>query len=138
MAGHLLRRLFAEAIGTTPLIVFGPGSVVAALFVGKSRLGHAGTGPVSLLRNDRSGRPRVRRHLRRVSIRPSPPHSPWAGVLLAEIPDHLVARLVGGLLVVAVFGAGGRAGPINFPITASPARFREPGGQGGGGGRRTA
>jgi glycerol uptake facilitator protein len=42
------RRLCAEAIGTALLIVFGPGSVVAALALGDGELDYAGLGMVAL------------------------------------------------------------------------------------------
>lgn len=44
----LVRRLTAEALGTALLIVFGPGSVVAALSVGGGELDYAGLGMISL------------------------------------------------------------------------------------------
>ncbi len=48
MAPALARRLAAEAIGTALLILFGPGSVVAALRVGDGELDYAGLGMISL------------------------------------------------------------------------------------------
>jgi len=42
------RRLAAEALGTALLILFGPGSVVAALRVGDGELDYAGLGMISL------------------------------------------------------------------------------------------
>jgi glycerol uptake facilitator protein len=44
----LVRRLAAEAVGTGLLIVFGPGSVVAALAVGKGSLDYAGLGVIGI------------------------------------------------------------------------------------------
>lgn len=48
MSGSLARRCAAELIGTTLLIVFGPGSVVAALRVGDGSLEYAGLGMIAL------------------------------------------------------------------------------------------
>lgn len=48
MDASLGRRLSAEALGTALLIVFGPGSVVAALTVGDGELDYAGLGMISL------------------------------------------------------------------------------------------
>lgn len=48
MDGSLWRRSTAELIGTALLIVFGPGSVVAALYVGDGELDYAGLGMISL------------------------------------------------------------------------------------------
>lgn len=48
MDATLVRRLCAEAIGTALLIVFGPGSVVAALYLGGGELDYAGLGMISL------------------------------------------------------------------------------------------
>lgn len=48
MDGMLVRRLAAEAMGTALLVLFGAGSVVAALTVGDGSLDYAGLGFVSL------------------------------------------------------------------------------------------
>lgn len=48
MDATLPRRLAAEALGTALLILFGPGSVVAALYLGDGELDYAGLGMVSL------------------------------------------------------------------------------------------
>ncbi|MGN9844971.1 MIP/aquaporin family protein [Nonomuraea sp. H19] len=48
MVGDLPRRLAAEAIGTMLLVLFGAGSVVAALVFGSGRLDYAGLGIISL------------------------------------------------------------------------------------------
>ncbi len=48
MQASLLRRLFAEFVGTGLLVLFGAGSVVAALTVGSGRLDYAGLGIVAL------------------------------------------------------------------------------------------
>ena len=48
MDSSLTRRLAAEALGTALLIVFGPGSVVAALRVGGGQLDYAGLGIIAL------------------------------------------------------------------------------------------
>ena len=48
MPPALGRRLLAEAIGTALLVVFGPGSVVAALTVGRGSLDYAGLGMIGL------------------------------------------------------------------------------------------
>ena len=48
MDSSLIRRLAAEAVGTALLIVFGPGSVVAALQLGGGQLDYAGLGIIAL------------------------------------------------------------------------------------------
>ncbi|NUW42048.1 MIP/aquaporin family protein [Nonomuraea rhodomycinica] len=48
MVGDLPRRLVAEAIGTLLLVLFGAGSVVAALIMGKGELTYAALGFISL------------------------------------------------------------------------------------------
>ncbi|MEV2273746.1 MIP/aquaporin family protein [Nonomuraea africana] len=48
MVGDLPRRLVAEAIGTMLLILFGAGSIVAALVIGNGQLDYAGLGIISL------------------------------------------------------------------------------------------
>ncbi|MBB2910512.1 glycerol uptake facilitator protein [Streptosporangium becharense] len=111
MVGHLSRRMLAEAIGTMLLIVFGPGSVVAALLVGGGRLDYAGVGVIALsfavivavviyAFGSTSG----------AHINPAVTVSlavgrrfPWR-----EVPFYIAAQLagavVGGLLIVGIFG----------------------------------
>ena len=48
MTHSLVRRCTAEAVGTALLIVFGPGSVVAALRLGEGSLDYAGLGMIAL------------------------------------------------------------------------------------------
>ncbi|RZU34225.1 MIP/aquaporin family protein [Blastococcus saxobsidens] len=48
MSGSLGRRCAAELVGTALLVVFGPGSVVAALTVGGGELDYAGLGMIAL------------------------------------------------------------------------------------------
>ncbi len=48
MDGSLVRRCAAELLGTALLMVFGPGSVVAALAIGGGELDYAGLGMISL------------------------------------------------------------------------------------------
>jgi glycerol uptake facilitator protein len=111
MAPDLGRRLVAETIGTTLLVVFGAGSVVAALTLGNGELNYAGLGMIALAFGlvvaiviyafgTTSG----------AHINPAVSFSlalrgrfPWP-----EVPPYVVAQLlgavVGGLLIVAVFG----------------------------------
>ena len=48
MSGSMVRRCAAELVGTTLLIIFGPGSVVAALRLGNGTLDYAGLGMIAL------------------------------------------------------------------------------------------
>jgi len=48
MSGSLGRRCAAELVGTALLVVFGPGSVVAALTIGGGELDYAGLGMIAL------------------------------------------------------------------------------------------
>ena len=48
MSADPVRRLLAEAIGTAILVVFGAGSVVAALTLGGGELDYAGLGMVAI------------------------------------------------------------------------------------------
>jgi glycerol uptake facilitator protein len=107
----LPRRLAAEALGTGLLILFGPGSVVAALRVGGGELDYAGLGIIGLsfglvvalviyAFGSTSGahiNPAVTVAL--ASTR----RFPWR-----EVGPYVVAQLVGavlgGLLIVAAFG----------------------------------
>jgi glycerol uptake facilitator protein len=111
MASHLLRRLLAEAIGTMLLIVFGPGSVVAALFMGKGRLDYAGIGFISL-----SFAVIVAVVIYAFGSTSGAHINPAVTIALAvgrrfswrEVPLYIVAQLigavVGGLLIVGIFG----------------------------------
>jgi glycerol uptake facilitator protein len=107
----LPRRLVAEAIGTGLLILFGPGSVVAALAVGDGVLDYAGLGIIGLsfglvvalviyAFGSTSGahiNPAVTVTLAATG------RFPWR-----EVGPYVVAQLVGaalgGLLIVAAFG----------------------------------
>ena len=48
MTAQLARRLLAELVGTALLVVFGAGSVVAALKVGNGTLDYPGLGMIAL------------------------------------------------------------------------------------------
>jgi glycerol uptake facilitator protein len=48
MAPQFSRRLLAELVGTALLVVFGAGSVVAALTMGGGTVDYAGLGMISL------------------------------------------------------------------------------------------
>jgi glycerol uptake facilitator protein len=54
MSADLPRRLLAEAIGTGILVMFGAGSVVAALTFGGGELDYAGLGMVAMCSGWRS------------------------------------------------------------------------------------
>jgi glycerol uptake facilitator protein len=121
----LPRRLAAEALGTGLLILFGPGSVVAALAVGGGDLDYAGLGIIGLsfglvvalviyAFGSTSGahiNPAVTVAL--ASTR----RFPWR-----EVGPYVVAQLVGavlgGLLIVAAFGTASVAvsnvGAVSF------------------------
>lgn len=111
MDGSLVRRCGAELLGTALLIVFGPGSVVAALILGEGELTYAGLGMIALAFGlvvalviyafgSTSGA-----HI-----------NPAVTIVLSctgrfpvrEVPAYVLAQLVGsllgGLLVVAAFG----------------------------------
>ena len=112
MAPELSRRLLAELIGTALLVVFGAGSVVAALRLGHGTLDYPGLGMIALAFGlviaiviygfgTTSGahiNPAVSISLAAVR------RFPWR-----EVPAYVAAQLVGavlgGLLIVAVFGA---------------------------------
>jgi glycerol uptake facilitator protein len=107
----LSRRLVVEALGTGLLILFGPGSVVAALTVGGGELDYAGLGMIALsfglvvalviyAFGSTSGchiNPAVTLALAATR------RFPWR-----EVGPYVVAQLVGavfgGLLIVAAFG----------------------------------
>jgi glycerol uptake facilitator-like aquaporin len=110
MAGHLLGRLFAEAMGTagtTPLIAPGPGSAVAVLLRGKGRLDHAGTGFISL-----SSVVIVLVVIYAFGSGSGARANPAVTIALAvgrrfswrEVPDSPVAQFVGGFRTAAIFG----------------------------------
>jgi glycerol uptake facilitator protein len=113
MSPDLGRRLLAELVGTTLLVLFGAGSVVAALRAGGGRLDYAGLGMIALAFalviavaiyafGNTSGahiNPAVTIAL--VGRRRFP---------ASEAPPYIVAQLLGGflgaLLIVATFGKG--------------------------------
>jgi glycerol uptake facilitator protein len=111
MVGDLPRRLVAEIIGTALLVLFGAGSVVAALLFGRGQLDYAGLGFISLsfavvvaiviyAFGDTSG----------AHINPAVTIGLAAGRRFPwrEVPFYVAAQLVGafagGLLIVAAFG----------------------------------
>lgn len=112
MPPALARRLAAEAIGTALLIVFGPGSVVAALRVGDGTLDYAGLGMISL-----SFGLVVALVIYAFGSTSGAHINPAVTVVLAvtgrfpwrEVAPYVVAQLlgaaVGGLLIVAAFGS---------------------------------
>jgi glycerol uptake facilitator protein len=111
MSAHLMRRVLAELTGTSLLVFFGAGSVVAAIIAGNGQLDYAGLGVIGLAFGlvvavivyafgTTSGahvNPAVSIALAVVR------RFPWR-----EVPAYLVAQLagavLGGLLVVVVFG----------------------------------
>lgn len=112
MSGSLVRRCGAEFVGTALLIVFGPGSVVAALLVGDGTLDYAGLGMIALsfglvvalviyAFGSTSGahiNPAV------TVVLAATGRFPWRDVgpyVLAQ----LLGALVGGLLLVGAFGS---------------------------------
>lgn len=111
MDSSLARRLLTEAIGTGLLIVFGPGSVVAALALGGGSLDYSGLGVIALsfglvvavviyAFGTTSGahiNPAVTLALA-VTRR-----FPWRDVV-PYVGAQLVGGALGGLLVVAAFG----------------------------------
>jgi glycerol uptake facilitator protein len=121
----LPRRLAAEVIGTGLLIIFGPGSVVAALAVGDGQLDYAGLGMISLsfglvvalviyAFGTTSGahiNPAV------TLVLAATRRFPWR-----DAGPYVVAQLVGsalgGLLIVAAFGTASvdvsAAGSVSF------------------------
>jgi glycerol uptake facilitator protein len=115
MSSVLLRRLLAELIGTALLVLFGAGSVVAALVVGEGKLEYAGLGMIAFSFGlivaiviygfgTTSG----------AHINPAVTISlaaarrfPWRDVP-AYVAAQLAGAVLGALLVAAMFGA--RAG----------------------------
>jgi glycerol uptake facilitator protein len=107
----LARRLVTEAVGTGLLILFGPGSVVAALAVGDGALDYAGLGIIGLsfglvvalviyAFGSTSGahiNPAVTLALAATR------RFPWREVA-PYMAAQLVGAVLGGLLVVAAFG----------------------------------
>ena len=111
MDASLPRRLAAEAVGTGLLIIFGPGSVVAALAVGDGGLDFAGLGIIGL-----SFGLVVALVIYAFGTTSGAHINPAVTVALAatrrfpwpEVVPYVVAQLVGavlgGLLVVACYG----------------------------------
>jgi glycerol uptake facilitator protein len=113
MDSSLIRRLAAEAVGTALLIVFGPGSVVAALRLGGGELDYAGLGMIALsfglvvaiviyAFGTTSGahiNPAVTVALAATR------RFPWRDVA-PYIAAQLLGALCGALVVLALFGAG--------------------------------
>ncbi|MFI7454890.1 MIP/aquaporin family protein [Nonomuraea sp. NPDC049714] len=123
MVGDLPRRLVAEAIGTMLLVIFGAGSVVAALLMGDGELTYAGLGFISLsfavvvaiviyAFGTTSGA-----HINpAVTIALAAGRRfPWSEVL-PYIVAQLVGAFAGGLLIVGGFGR--RAADLGTGLTA--------------------
>ena len=112
MDASLSRRLVTEAVGTGLLILFGPGSVVAALALGDGALDYAGLGIIGLsfglvvavviyAFGSTSGahiNPAVTVALAATR------RFPWREVA-PYVAAQLVGAVLGGLLVVAAFGS---------------------------------
>ena len=125
MPGSIGRRCAAEMIGTALLIVFGPGAVVAALYVGGGELDYAGLGMVSLsfglvvaiviyAFGTTSGahiNPAVTVALAATGRFPWRDTGPY-------VAAQLLGSVLGGLVVVGVFGTGavdlGNVGGVAF------------------------
>jgi len=113
MSYPLGRRLVAEGIGTALLILFGPGSVVAALTVGGGDLDYAGLGFIALAFGIVVAA--VIYGFGAVSgahINPAVTFSlavtgrfPWRE-FVPYVSAQLVGAAAGGLLIVAAFGTG--------------------------------
>jgi len=113
MAVQLSRRLLAEMVGTALLVLFGAGSVVAALKLGKGNVDYPGVGMIAFAFGlviaiviygfgTTSGahiNPAVSISLAVVR------RFPWREVP-AYVASQLLGGVLGGLLIVAVFGAG--------------------------------
>ena len=112
MSTDLPRRLLAEFVGTTLLVVFGAGAVVAALEVGQGQLNYAGLGIIGLsfalviaavvyMFGTTSG----------AHINPAVTFSlavvrrfPWVEVI-PYFAAQLVGALLGAVLINAIFGS---------------------------------
>jgi glycerol uptake facilitator protein len=112
MSASLLRRLVAEFVGTGLLVLFGAGSVVAALELNRGRLDYAGLGIISLAFGLV-----VALVIYAVGTTSGAHINPAVTVALAtarrfrwaEVAPYVVAQLlgalVGGLLIVAYVGS---------------------------------
>ena len=112
MSASLLRRLLAEFVGTGLLVLFGAGSVVAALQLNRGRLDYAGLGIISLAFGLV-----VALVIYAVGTTSGAHINPAVTVALAaarrfrwaEVGPYVVAQLlgacVGGLLIVAFVGS---------------------------------
>jgi glycerol uptake facilitator protein len=112
MNASLGRRLLAELVGTTLLVIFGAGALVAALQVGQGKLDYAGLGIVGFsfalviaaviyMFGSTSGahiNPAVTVSLAVVR------RFPWREVL-PYVVAQLAGAAIGGVLVVAIFGS---------------------------------
>jgi glycerol uptake facilitator protein len=123
MSADPLRRLLAEAIGTAILVLFGAGSVVAALTLGGGELDYAGLGMVAITFalaialaiyafGNTSGahlNPAVSVSLAAVG------RFPWS-----EVPAYIGAQLAGGLVGAALIWAafGGNAVDLGMGQTS--------------------
>ena len=125
MAGSMTRRCGAELLGTTLLVLFGPGSVVAALRVGDGSLDYAGLGMIALsfglvvavviyAFGTTSGahiNPAV------TVVLAATGRFPWRDVG-PYVAAQLVGSLLGGLLIVGTFGTDavdlGNVGGVAF------------------------
>lgn len=125
MTGSLIRRCSAELVGTALLIIFGPGSVVAALRLGDGTLDYAGLGMIALsfglvvaiviyAFGSTSGahiNPAVTLVLAVTG------RFPWRDVG-PYVLSQLIGSLLGGLLIVAAFGTDavdlGNVGAVAF------------------------
>jgi glycerol uptake facilitator protein len=123
MSADPVRRLLAEAIGTGILVLFGAGSVVAALTLGDGKLDYAGLGMVAITFalaialaiyafGNTSGahlNPAVTASLAAVG------RFPWS-----EVPAYIGAQLAGGLVGAALIWAtfGGDAVDLGMGQTS--------------------
>ena len=111
MEASLVRRSLAELLGTALLIVFGPGSVVAALTIGDGSLTYAGLGMIALAFGlvvalviyafgSTSGahiNPAV------TVVLAATGRFPWRDVV-PYVVAQLVGAVLGGLVVILTFG----------------------------------
>lgn len=125
MGSSLVRRCAAELLGTALLIIFGPGSVVAALRVGKGSLDYAGLGMISL-----SFGLVVAIVIYGFGTTSGAHINPAVSIVLAatgrfpwsDVGPYVVAQLVGsvlgGLVIIATFGTAavdlGNVGGVAF------------------------